>query len=215
MFVTSAVGLGFLVVFLVGAGVTWAVLEQIAKRGKRRSVSYWGASDETEPQYLTEEDIESISLVGGGLSVALVIGSFFVMPREWFAAVWGALTVLGILCGLFTFIINEPVPKTQRRDEKTPPKSARVPPRARQGDHRPPASASQSPTAQQSACRSEAPAKAPLSVKTDYYRELLAKARYDKRLADRLIEYERTRFPHASWDDLCKNAVDRWERSNR
>lgn len=215
MFVTSAVGLGFLVVFLAGAGLTWAVLEQIAKRCKRNPVSYWNASDAVEPPYLTEKDIESISMVGGGLSVALVIGSFLVMPREWFAVVWGALTVLGILCGLFTFMINDPAPKTQWRDEKIPPKSARVPPRARQSDDRPPASASQPPPAQQSAYRSAATTKASPFLKEDYYRELLAKARYDKRLADRLIEYERTRFPHASWDDLCKNAVDRWERSNR
>jgi hypothetical protein len=215
MFVTSAVGLGFLAVFLAGAGVTWAVLEQIAKRGKRNPVSYWNAPDVVEPPCLTEKDIESISLVGGGLSVALVIGSFFVMPREWFAVVWGALSVLGILCGLFTFIINEPAPKTQRRDEKAPPSSARVPPRGRQDDQKPPASASQSSTAQQSAYRSEATTHATPPMKMDFYRELLAKARYDKRLADRLIEYERTRFPHASWDDLCKNAVDRWERSSR
>lgn len=47
------------------------------------------------------------------------------------------------------------------------------------------------------------------------YRELLARARQDKALASRLIEYERTRTPNASTSQLCGNAIYRLERDNR
>jgi hypothetical protein len=57
--------------------------------------------------------------------------------------------------------------------------------------------------------------RAPSQAQEDLYRTLLAKTRYDKGLADRLIDCERARIPRASFDDLCRSAISRWERDNR
>ena len=53
-----------------------------------------------------------------------------------------------------------------------------------------------------------------LHVNEGLYKDLLNKARGDKELAQRLIEYERKYIPDASEDELVQNAIDRWERDN-
>jgi len=82
MYVVPAVGLGLFVVFLVGAGVTYVVLEQITKRKKANPSLYWDPLRKVEPDYLTEDKIGEISLVAGGFTVVLMILSLFVIPRE-------------------------------------------------------------------------------------------------------------------------------------
>jgi hypothetical protein len=47
------------------------------------------------------------------------------------------------------------------------------------------------------------------------YQNLLNKVRGDAHLAQRLIDYERQRAPHASEGQIVQNAIDRWERDNR
>lgn len=215
MIVVPAAGLGFLVVFLVGAGVTWVVLAYSAGRDRGGSASRASTPHGAGPGHLTDEDIEHASIAVGVLCVVLMIGSFFIMPREWFTIVWGVLTVLGILFGLSTFLINEPSSAAQWRTKGEPSSSARGAAWERQDEPRSSGATPPPPPASRPKNPATTASPAPPPVREDYYRNLLAKARYDKRLADRLIEYERTRSPHASWEDLCKNAVDRWERSKR
>ena len=52
-------------------------------------------------------------------------------------------------------------------------------------------------------------------VQEQLYRQLLAKARGDRALVERLVEYERQRNPGAARSVLLRNAIDRWERDLR
>jgi len=47
------------------------------------------------------------------------------------------------------------------------------------------------------------------------YQSLLKKVLHDRGTAERLIEYERRRAPHAPREELVKSAIVRWERDNR
>jgi hypothetical protein len=183
MVVLPAVGLGLVFVFLLGALVTWGALELIARLRK------------TEPDSLKEDTQVTIALIGGGFAVVLMILSLFIVPRETVQAMWVVLTVLGILLGLATFLINDTA-KAQPWTEVRPPKSAKAPPRAARDVHKP-----------------SAPTSVPQPVKADAYRDLLAKAQYDKARAERLIEDERKHLPSASFDELCKSATARLDRS--
>jgi hypothetical protein len=49
-------------------------------------------------------------------------------------------------------------------------------------------------------------------VQERLYRQLLAKARGDSDLVERLVAYERQRNPDAGRSRLLQNAIDRWER---
>jgi hypothetical protein len=53
------------------------------------------------------------------------------------------------------------------------------------------------------------------SVNKVVYQNLLLKARGDKELVERLVEYEYTRSPNASLRSLMDSAVVRWELDNR
>jgi hypothetical protein len=137
-----------------------------------------------------------IAAVAGVIAVVLVVLLVLVASKEWATAIWTVLTVLGFLFGFLTFALSEPATKMQTRAKYRPPASTRAPP-AQEDKYRPPAS-TRAPPAQE-----------------DPYRKLMAKARYDQSLADRLIEYERKRMPYASLDDLCRSAIARLERDNR
>jgi hypothetical protein len=146
---------------------------------------------------LTEGDIDTYAKLGGGLAVLLLVLSLFVIPRDWITPFWIALTVIGIAFGLFTFIAEQPAPGSDPRPWYRPAASRRSSPgkHNRSGDA-PPATPTPPP--------SEEP-----------YRTLLAKARYDQRLVDRLIEDERRHMPLANSDDLCRSILAKMERENR
>jgi hypothetical protein len=55
----------------------------------------------------------------------------------------------------------------------------------------------------------------PNQQKPDPYNELLIKVRWDRAIADRLIEYEYKKEPTADRNELIKRAIERWERDNR
>lgn len=198
MVVVPAVGLGALVVFGIGYVLAYAMLSKIAKRRKGAPTLYRDTLKEVAPpDSWTEEDIDGIAKVGGVVAVVVVLLLLFVVPREWSVVMWLGLTAIGILGGLLTFALNEPVSRAQTRPPHKPPASSRVPP-AREAKSRPTESTREPP-----------------SVKEDPYRNLLAKAKYDQGLADRLIEYERKRMPYASLDDLCRSALARLEQGNK
>lgn len=197
MIVMPAVGLGALVVFLVGFGVTYEVLELIAKRKKTNPALYWDTTKRIEPSYLTEKKQEKIALVGGGLTLVLMILSLLVIPQAAAIAIWQVLTVLGILFGLFTFFITSLTSSERTKTEHEPSASSKMPPTQEDKHGSAASTRAQPPTIE------------------DPYRTLLAKARYDKSQVERLIENERRRMPYASLDDLCRSAIAGLERNKQ
>jgi hypothetical protein len=207
MVVMPAVGLGVLVVFLVGAGVTYVALEQVARR-RKKTLAPLGTSRQAEPAYLTEGTMEKLALAGGGLAVVLLLLSLLVIPQEWALVIWIVLTGLGVLFGLLTFFINRPA---TRAEHQPPPSDV---PQGQETGYRPPPSTG-APPEQGDRYRLPASTTVSAAAREDPYRDLVAKAHYDLSLVDRLIEYERKRVPLASLDDLCKSAISRLERDNR
>lgn len=151
------------------------------------------------------DDLDPVGLVLGLLAVGLLVLSFFLIPREWVPVLWWALTVVGIPAGISTFFLfgSQAESTSGRKYGRTAPTSA--PPRP---SYNPRPAAGYNP-------RPAAPMKALPRPREDPYRELLAKVLYDKGVADRLIEYERKRAPHESFDELCRSAILRWQRDNR
>jgi hypothetical protein len=47
------------------------------------------------------------------------------------------------------------------------------------------------------------------------YRDLLSRVQNDPNVVERLVEFERTKIPHADRIVLMKNALQRWKRDNR
>jgi hypothetical protein len=142
-------------------------------------------------------DLDPVGLVLGLLAVGLLVLFFFLVPREWVAVLWTALTVIGILAGISTFLLfrSEAEPTSGRKYGRTAPIS--TPPRT---VYKP---------------RLTAPTLALPGSREDPYRELLARVLHDRGVANRLVEYERKRAPNDSFDELCKSALLRWQRDNR
>jgi hypothetical protein len=140
--------------------------------------------------------LDPVGLVLGLAAAGLLVLSFFLIPSEWVGVLWTALTVIGILAGISTFFLfgSDAEPASGRKYRRTTPTS----PRPRPGYKSRPA----------------APTRARPRPREDLYRELLARVLNDKGVADRLIEYERKRAPHESFDELCKSAILRWQRDN-
>jgi hypothetical protein len=183
-------------VFLGGFAV-WAVVYFVTVAIRCGIEDLRCRRDPARQRYKTGDDLDPLGLVLGLLAVGLLVLSFFLIPREWVAVLWTALTVIGILAGISTFFLfgSEAESTSGRKDGRTSPTS--TPPRP---GYKP---------------RPSAPPKALPRPREDPYRELLVRVRYDKGVADRLIEYERKRAPHESWDELCRSAILRWQRDNR
>lgn len=210
MVVMPAVGLGVLAVFLAGAGLTYGVLGLIARR-KGAGPALPGDRRPAARDRSAEDQRGQLALLGGGITAVLMILSLLVIPAQTAVVAWLVLTVLGILFGLVTLLLNEPSADVKpRRGHRSPPPS-KAPP-APGEEPKPPASAGAPPRAQGERYRPPPPARVPPAAKEDPYRDLLAKAQYDKGLAGRLIEAERQRTPGAGWDDLCRSAIARLER---
>jgi hypothetical protein len=191
MFFTSAVGLGMIVVFLVGAGVTYLAVGLIVN-WRNRNPALNRDPLKSGGWALSEDDYTHFAVGGGAFAVVLLILSLVALSRQWFYTIWTVLTVLGILFGISTFFINGGMrPKGQ--------------PGAR---YRPPAPTGASPTG-------AAPTGAAPPAREDAYHDLLVRVKFDTGLAERLIEYERKRSPNASREDLCRRAIERLNRDNR
>jgi hypothetical protein len=142
-------------------------------------------------------DLDPVGLVLGLVAVGLLVLSFFLIPREWVAVLWTALTVIGILVGISTFFLfgSQDEPSSRQVYRQTRSTSLR----SRSVDRSRPAT----------------PKRVPPRPREDPYRELLARVLNDRGVADRLVEYERKRTPHESFDELCRSAILRWQRDNR
>jgi hypothetical protein len=138
-----------------------------------------------------------VGLVLGLVAVGLLVLSFFLIPREWAAVLWTALTVIGILVGISTFFLFGSQDEPSSRQVYRQARSTSVRPR--------PVDRSRPVT----------PKRVPPRPREDPYRELLARVLNDRGVADRLVEYKRKRTPHESFDELCRSAILRWQRDNR
>jgi len=59
------------------------------------------------------------------------------------------------------------------------------------------------------------PLSTPDEDQKDLYHELLIKVRWDRAMADRLIEFERKKAPKVDRDELIRRAIERWIRDNQ
>jgi hypothetical protein len=187
--VVPAVFLGALAVWAVVYFVTVAIRSGIEELKCRR--------DPGRQKRDFGNDLDPVGLVLSLVAVGVLVLSFFLIPREWVGVLWTALTVIGILAGILTFFLfgSEAEPTTGRKYGRTTPTSTRPPPSYKS--------------------RPAAPTWARPRPREDPHRELLARVLNDKGVADRLIEYERKRAPHESFDELCRSAIQRWQRVNR
>ena len=160
----------------------------------------WGALEliarlrKTEPDSLKEDTQETIALIGGGFAVMLMILSLVVVPRRNRPGYVGCSDSPGDPPWIGD-VSHQRYCQSADMDRSKTPKICESPTWAARDVHRPPA-----PTV-------------PQPVKADAYHDLLAKAQYDKARAERLIEDERKHMPSASFDELCKSATARSDRS--
>jgi len=148
-----------------------------------------------------------VAIVGGLIPVSAAIWLYLNSPPESRTEVAGILIILGFVVGGLSFVI--PLAREAFDDQPQIKSQARYKPPSSGTTYRPrndPPPTYQSPPYRQPSAPSPS---------GDPYRDLLAKARYDKDLAERLIAYERKRAPFAKLDDLCRSAIDRLERDNR
>jgi hypothetical protein len=185
MYAAPAIALGAFAVFGVGYLLTNAILTKFEKGGLR-----W---TNLPLHNLTEKRIDEISKNVGGLAAGLIIILMLIVPKDLSAMIWLGLTILGIIFGLFTFVLFSSESNAKRKTELEPTESTKSPPAEifYEGYH--------------TSLRSE----------DNLYQILLAKTRKDIELADRFIEFERKRTPNASREELIRNAIVRWERDNR
>jgi len=216
MIVAPAVCFGILAVFIVGCLITIGLLEIIYYiKGRRapKGVNYWKEDD-------NEEGAVTVVLVGGCIAVALV-GLIWCVYPEWSTNIWIALTGLGFLFGFLSFIFVPLLTNNSFPSTKIPPSQQRThhwsaktkAPPSQQGFYQSSANTKIPPVHEQSN-RSHRSTTKP-HTQDDPYRVLLAKARYDQNLADRLIEDEQKRLPNANLDTICRSIIDRLERDNR
>jgi hypothetical protein len=213
MVVAPALGVGVLVVlvmaFFAGCVIAYAGLSMIARIIRRLSNGRYD---------LTESSIYGwLAILGGVILVVALIILYFNTPRESLSGLWTALIVIGILFGLFTIVVSvlmsEQRSNAKTRSQYRPPTSSGLPPTQEHTYQSP--TIIRLPPPQENTYRPPSSTAASPSVQEDFYRVLLAKARYDKGLADRLIEVEREHSPYASFDDLCRSAIAHLERDNR
>jgi hypothetical protein len=176
-------------VFLAGYLLLHGVLDAIAKRCVRRLSKLRRA--------LTVQNIDKIAILGGIVPVLVVILLIYNITGILFPDILIALMTFGVLLGLLAFFQKEPTTTVQPKMKMWPPISTKV------------------PSARVNASGSTTATKPLPSATQDFYRDLLVKARHDMDLVDRLLAYERERAPHASFEDLCRSAIARWERDSR
>jgi hypothetical protein len=115
MFFTLAWALGLIGVFAAGYGVTYlvvGVLSKIATMIKGTSLQ--------RSVFITKNEIDIRCVAGGIIVVVLVLRLWFDVGWEWSNTVGIVLTVLGVLVGLFTFLLNDPKNHSRTETKHTP-----------------------------------------------------------------------------------------------
>lgn len=206
--VGPAIGFGaiaaLIVIFAAGYVLAYVVLEAMAKRAARRS--------SRQLAVFSEDTLWKVAIIGGLIPVVVAILLFFNSPTESRTELMGILTILGFIVGGLSFVI--PLAREAFDDRPHIESQARYQPPSSGTTYRP----RHEPPPNYQPPQYHPPSAQPPSMPCtsgDPYRDLLAKARYDKDLAERLIEYERKRAPRASLDELCRSAIDRLERDRR
>jgi hypothetical protein len=123
--IVPAAGLGLLVVFLIGAGLTYFILDGIEKKRKRHQTLYKNTLREVSPGFLTENRIEKLSLAGGGISVVLFFILLALLPLKNAILVEIGLVVAGIVFGLGTFYLFGKASADRQRNMNRSEKSSK------------------------------------------------------------------------------------------
>src|SRR5512137_882017 len=113
MTIVPAMGLGLVVVFFAGATLVYLLLDTLAKKQKRLAARL--------PFRLTERNITRIALAGGGVAAAVALLLLIALPQSRIG-IWIALTVLGIVTGLLTFILRFDLPQPRPAASQKPPR---------------------------------------------------------------------------------------------
>jgi hypothetical protein len=111
MVIVPAVFLGGVVIFFV---VTFSAILAIHGLGQ---IKFGNKSLHS----LDDDTIATIGYVTGGIAVGLLIISLFYFPRETVSKIWGVVTGIGIVFGIFTFFLkainesnNETIPRSKK-----------------------------------------------------------------------------------------------------
>jgi len=110
-----AVGLGFLVVVIIAFAAGWmATAELVGRLGERKKgvpiMRRYTPTDEwtevEQPDRLSEEAIEKIALIGGGIAavLAVLLLLFLLAYSKWTTASWYVLTAIGFIAGISTIV---------------------------------------------------------------------------------------------------------------
>jgi hypothetical protein len=200
MFVAPAIGIGLLVVFFIGYGITAVLL-------------YFLFRDFDNPWYtgwLTKKKQNVITIIGGAAVVVLVL-VLMIFKEEWTKTLWITLTIVGICFGLLTFALNDSPSKPGGKTKQRPPPTSQPPPATEYQYRSTGQQQTYKSTAQAYRYKPPPPTQLNRSSTADPYRELMAKMQYNQRLIDKLIERERQQMPRASLDDVCRSILAQWE----
>ena len=117
MVFVPAVAVGGFVVFAVGWVILYAALEAIIRWRKRFAPTNWDV--------FIKNNQEKLSLIGGVIAVLILLR--LLITSEWRPLLWIGLMGLGILVGIFTFVIGGSSAKTQTKGNDRPPGSYEAP----------------------------------------------------------------------------------------
>ena len=107
MLIVPAVAIGFFVFFGIVYVATYAILTRFARKNRSVTTYSWGRWKEVaRPDEATDKQIEKASAIAGAASVLLVVLLMLILPREWLLGTWIALTVLGIMVSLLTWVMR-------------------------------------------------------------------------------------------------------------
>ncbi|HUH95762.1 MAG TPA: hypothetical protein VLZ89_00275 [Anaerolineales bacterium] len=132
MVMVPAVALGALVIFGIAYLLTSTVMTRFAKKTRSVTTLYRGVwKEEKRPDKATELYIDLVSKVGGGIAVVVMVLLLLVSPKERALSIWIALTGMGIIFGLFTFLLREPKSSAEIRTKYRPTMSSGASPHGR------------------------------------------------------------------------------------
>jgi hypothetical protein len=135
--VVSGLVLACLVIYF-GYLITYTILMFFVKRaGKLISENEQDTIVRKQPRVgWKEDDIQKISMVGGGMVLGLVILLLFSLKDEQRLLLWVILTVLGVIFGFLSFAIVGSMQRTSAQARPGPVGSAAVPPHSNNGHER-------------------------------------------------------------------------------
>jgi hypothetical protein len=206
---TSEIVFGIVVFYGIGYATTHNVgnILEIRKREKNSSIP---------PQGPVDLDINTNSIIGGIVAVALVFILVFMAQKEKQALFFYKIIGVGVVLVIFTYgwfkFKSYVTPVTETPPDQIPGQDEQLlhPNAVAKSTY------DQLPEQDEKLLHANSHDNGEqLLIRSRLYEDLLVKCRRDKGVADRLIEYERKRKPNAGELELIENAIERWEKDNR